>query len=106
MDQLVKIPWKAWYGDEQLTLSFPDDWKITICAMDNAPELTDRQIEEAFETPIDTPRLRELAKGSKNAAIVMDDITRNKGGSDPDTSLCSHSQRRTLNLGANYIRIT
>ena len=57
MDQLPKIPWKAWYGDELLPLSFPDDWKVEFCAMDDAPEMTEKQIEETFEFPIGTPKL-------------------------------------------------
>ena len=66
MDQSINIQWKAWYGDEKLALSFPDNWEIKLCAMDDAPELTEKEIEEAFEAPIGTPKIRELAKGKKN----------------------------------------
>ena len=76
MDQSVNITWRAWYGDEELALSFPDKWDIKKCAMDDAPELTEKEIKEAFEAPIATPKIRELAKGKKNAAIVFDDISR------------------------------
>ena len=76
MDQSVKVPWKAWYGDEQFSLSFPGDWEVTVCAMDDAPELTEHEILEAFERPIGTPTIRDLARGRKSAAIVMDDMTR------------------------------
>ncbi len=76
MDQSVKVPWKAWYGDEQFALTFPGDWEVTVCVMDDAPELTEDEIAEAFERPIGTATIRELAKGKKSAAIVMDDMTR------------------------------
>lgn len=66
MDQVFNIPWKACYGDEKLALSFPVDWEIKLCTMDDAPELTEREIEEVFEAPIGTPKIRELAKGKKN----------------------------------------
>ena len=26
MPKIIKIPWKAWYGDEYFRLSFPDEW--------------------------------------------------------------------------------
>jgi nickel-dependent lactate racemase len=76
MDQLAKIPWKAWYGDEEFSLSFPSTWKVRTCTMDDAPEMSGEMLAEAFERPIGTPKLRDLARGKKNAAIVMDDITR------------------------------
>jgi nickel-dependent lactate racemase len=76
MGQLAKIPWKAWYGDEEFSLSFPSSWKVRTCSMDDAPEISEEMLAEAFEKPIGTPRLRDLARGKKNAAIVMDDITR------------------------------
>jgi nickel-dependent lactate racemase len=44
--------------------------------MDDAPEISEEMLSEAFEKPIGTPRLRDLTRGKKNAAIVMDDITR------------------------------
>ena len=76
MDQLAKIPWKAWYGDEEFSLSFPNTWKVRTCAMEGAPEISQEMLIEAFEKPIGTSKLRDLARGRKNAAIVMDDITR------------------------------
>ena len=76
MSQVFNVPWKAWYGDEQFPLSFPDNWKINYCPMKDAPELSEQQIQGAFENPIGTDKIRELAKGKKNVAIVLDDISR------------------------------
>jgi len=76
MTQVFNIPWKAWYGDGKFSLTFPDDWDVTFCSMDDAPYLPEKKIEEAFETPIGTPKLRELAEGKRNAVIVFDDISR------------------------------
>ena len=42
----------------------------------DAPKLTENQIQGAFQQPIGTPKIRELAKGRKSAAIVLDDISR------------------------------
>jgi len=76
MAKIIKIPWKAWYGDEYFMLSFPDEWNISFCAMKDASELTEHQIEEAFNKPIGSLKLRELARNRKNCAIVVDDISR------------------------------
>lgn len=76
MTQTVHIPWNAWYGDEQYPLSFPQDWNVTLCPIDDAPAMTSAQIQSAFERPIGTDRLSVLAQGKKNAAIVFDDISR------------------------------
>ena len=40
------------------------------------PALSDAQIERAFAEPIGTPRISELAKGKKSAAIIVDDLSR------------------------------
>ncbi len=71
-----KIPWAAWRDPEFLELSFPDSWDVTLCKMNGGPELSDNEIKEAILNPIGTPQLSELAKGKKNAVIVIDDMTR------------------------------
>ena len=72
----ISIPWKAWYGDEEFNLSFPDDWSVNVCPMRGAPFLEEEKIEEAFEKPIGQLRLRKLAEKKGTAAIVLDDISR------------------------------
>ncbi len=42
----------------------------------NAARLTPRKIRAAFDNPIGSPRLSELAKGKKKAAVIFDDISR------------------------------
>lgn len=66
----------AWYGDEALTMNFPTDWEVEVLGPKDAPALSDAQIQEAFANPIGTPRVSELAKGKKSAAIVVDDLSR------------------------------
>ena len=42
----------------------------------DARALSDAQIERAFAEPIGTPRISELAKGKRSAAIIVDDLSR------------------------------
>lgn len=76
MSQTTHIPWKSWFGDELFSLTFPDDWQVTTCAMNDAEALTEQEIEMSFQKPIGTPTIRELARNKKSAAIVIDDISR------------------------------
>jgi len=44
--------------------------------MHDAPELSDFQVQESFEKTIGTKRISELARGKKDAVILVDDLTR------------------------------
>jgi lactate racemase len=72
----IKIPWQAWYDETELTLSFPEDWRVTMAGMADAPVVGPGAVEQALREPIGTPPLRELASRSKRAVIVVEDITR------------------------------
>ncbi len=66
----------AWHHEKQLELKFPEKWDVHILKPDNAPQLTKNQIEQAFDKPIDTKSISQLAKGKNSAAVAVDDITR------------------------------
>ena len=76
MVQTFKIPWAAWYRDEDFTLEFPDSWDVKVFNMKNAKEISQKDIEVALNNPIGTSTLIELAKGKQNAIIVVEDISR------------------------------
>src|SRR5688500_13311728 len=76
MAEPIRIPWGAWFGDEDRELSFPSDWEARLFPPRDAPEIGDVAIRQAFETPHGTPPLRELARGRKDAVIVVDDLSR------------------------------
>ena len=76
MNNTATVHSRAWYGDEELTLNFPTGWEVEILGPKDAPVLSDTQIEQAFAEPIGTPRISELAKRKKSAAIVVDDLSR------------------------------
>ena len=72
----AKMYSRAWYGDEEITLTFPENWEVTMVAPKDAPKLSDAAIEAAFGQPIGTPRIEEMARGKSNAVIVVDDLSR------------------------------
>ena len=76
MSSTATVRSRAWYGDEELTLNFPADWEVDVLGPKDAPALSDAQIEKAYAEPIGTPRIAELAKGKKSAAIIVDDLSR------------------------------
>jgi len=74
--KIVSIPWGMWYGDNKFDLSFPDSWQVVVAKMKGGPDIGDEGIRRAFAEPIGSPPLRELAKGRRDAAILIDDLTR------------------------------
>ncbi|NVM37204.1 MAG: nickel-dependent lactate racemase, partial [Candidatus Lokiarchaeota archaeon] len=76
MVQIFKIPWAAWYGDEDLDLEFPDTWEVKLFKMKDAPEISKEEIETSINNPVRSPTLKEIAQGKQNAVIVVEDISR------------------------------
>jgi nickel-dependent lactate racemase len=70
------LPWKAWHGDERCELVFPEAWDVRLCSMTQAPGLTDRQIRSALYNAIGSAGFDNAFRRARNAAIVVDDITR------------------------------
>ena len=77
MVKKIKIPWALWYNTNELTLEFPDSWDVELFIIKDIPEIKDeKEIQKLLNTPYGTPKLSELARGKKNAVIVIEDITR------------------------------
>ena len=74
--QTVTVPARAWFGDDDRTLTFPAGWNVHLCASRGAPELDSTQIAAAFDNPIGTPRIRDAARGRASAAVIVDDLGR------------------------------
>ncbi len=71
----VTVPWAMWYGDT-FDMTFPESWEITVADMRGGLDIGDEGIRQAFAEPIGSPPLRELARGRRDAAILVDDLTR------------------------------
>jgi nickel-dependent lactate racemase len=74
----LKVPQLFWYENSELELDFPDSWDVHFLPPKghDRPKLTPQQMEQAFANPIGTQRIRDLAQGKKEVAILFDDITR------------------------------
>ena len=72
----VTIPWGCWRGNKSLPLTFPNNWKISMASMADGPDLSQAEIQKAFQNPIGQETIRSLAEGKKTAAIAVDDLTR------------------------------
>ncbi len=76
MDQVVRIPWAAWFGDTEFELTFPADWSVELCNPPGGRAIGEEGIRQAFANPIGTARISQLARGRHNAVIVVDDLSR------------------------------
>jgi nickel-dependent lactate racemase len=107
-----------WNKERETTLPFPREWELTECRMEghNLSSLSGEQIRKAFENPIGSPRIRDLAKGKEKVVILFDDLARptpvykilpfvlqelEKGGVDRDniSLVCAYGCHRPLVRG-------
>jgi len=74
----VSVPDMLWYGNKPLKLRFPDIWELEVLKPPgfDKPTISAEAIGEAFESPIDSPRLDELGREAREVVIAFDDITR------------------------------
>jgi len=72
----VKIPYASWYGDYDVSLDFPDEWKVIVAKPRDAEPLGKEEIMFAFRNPIGTKRISDLVKNRKDAVLIIDDISR------------------------------
>jgi nickel-dependent lactate racemase len=74
----IELPKHLWHGNELFTIDLPDAWDVQFCPMNGyaKPPLTAAAMRAALDAPIESPSLRELAKGKQSAVIIFDDMTR------------------------------
>ena len=74
MSRVLKIP----YGNSSLNLRAPEEKLLGCFAPIPAASLADvkGEIRRALQNPVESPPLRELARGRQSAAVVIDDTTR------------------------------
>jgi nickel-dependent lactate racemase len=73
---MVAIRTGAWYGDHPIELKMPDTWDVDVANPATPRPLSDRQIVDALDHPVDQPPIRELVRGKSRPTIVVDDLTR------------------------------
>ncbi|MCX5995859.1 MAG: lactate racemase domain-containing protein, partial [Chloroflexi bacterium] len=74
----IRLPQLAWYDNNELEIEFPPSWEVSVCYMKGHQRraLGEKGYREAFAKPIGTKRIRELARGKKEVAIIFDDMSR------------------------------
>jgi nickel-dependent lactate racemase len=76
MMQTLALPWRAWFGDDQIPVRFPNDWQVEACAMKDAPAMPKSEIAAALMRPIESPPIYKLAEKKRRVAIAVDDLSR------------------------------
>ena len=66
----------AFFGDDEIELSFPESWEVTECRMagHDRPALNDDEMRQVLRNPIGTPRLSDMARDKKQVCILFDDL--------------------------------
>lgn len=66
----------AWCGDKNISLLLPKEWEIVRAGGNPLDSISDEEIRKKIQSPLETPSLEMLAKKSRNAVIIIDDIMR------------------------------
>ena len=74
----LRLPKLVWDGGGDREIDFPDSWDVNFCPTRgwDRPAMSDDQMRGAFAEPIGAKRIRTLAQGKKEVAVIFDDITR------------------------------
>jgi nickel-dependent lactate racemase len=74
----VTVPNLLWYGNKPRELRFPSRWGLEVLEPPGFKKEASGKgaISTAFDNPIGSPALEDLAKDANEAVIVFDDITR------------------------------
>ncbi|MFC1935607.1 lactate racemase domain-containing protein [Chloroflexota bacterium] len=74
--RLMEYEWSEY--PHEVDYYVPDSWDVTVhhIAGQKKPVLTPSQISSQVASPINSPRIRDLAKGKKKACIIFDDLSR------------------------------
>jgi len=75
--QRISLPWQRWFEEGEREIAFPTEWQLKcVDGVLRLPDLGEAGLRKAFETPLGTPRISEMARGRRNAVIAIDDISR------------------------------
>lgn len=75
--QQFQLPWGAWFGDRERSFELPPSFGLEVCApAGGEPPLSEDELRQALRHPIESRSLSELARGRRDAVLVVEDITR------------------------------
>jgi lactate racemase len=74
----ISLPQGGIIDPKRIEIEFPSTWQVDICRCpaDTMEPLQRDALEKAFQNPIGTGKISELAAGRREVCIVFDDITR------------------------------
>lgn len=73
---MIHLPWGAWYENKIFNLDIPNHWKVNYCRIEDKTALNDKEIREAFEKPVESKRIKDLASNKTKIVILIDDLSR------------------------------
>jgi len=74
--QTLTLPWRAWFGDEQIPVCFPNAWQVEAYAMKDAAAMPKSGIAATLMRSIAAPPIYQLAENKRRVAIAVDDLSR------------------------------
>jgi len=102
MAKTVSLGTAAWYGDGEMTLTFPREWEVLVHHPRTPPPLRASDIVAALEAPVGQPPLREVARGCSHPVVIVDDLTR----PTPANLVMPHLVRQLTDAGIDRRRVT
>lgn len=75
-EQAFTLRTDGWYTDRPLTVEFPADWEVTTFWPRTPPAISEQEIVEALEHPIEQRPIRDLCRGKKRPLVIVDDLAR------------------------------
>lgn len=70
------VPWGAGCGDRERKLVVPPGWRVSVCRPKGARPAARGAVARALVEPIEAPALADLARGRRDACVVVEDGTR------------------------------
>jgi len=67
---------KAWFADEEVCYSFPENWQVKVFSHKAQRTITHKQIYKKIQNPIGGPPLSTYLKPGMKICIISDDISR------------------------------
>ena len=75
-DYCTEMRTGVWNGDETFTLTLPAEWSLDIWWPKTPAPLTDGQLGEALERPVEQPTIRELCQQRSKPLVIFDNLNR------------------------------
>ncbi|MCP4310634.1 MAG: DUF2088 domain-containing protein [Bacteroidetes bacterium] len=66
----------AWFGDDRVTIDFPENWDIHLFSPDETDALNETEIQSKLESPVDSESLKTIVAPNASVLIICDDISR------------------------------